>query len=69
TVTVDHRGDELAVKVVDRGRGGSVGGSGYGIVGMRERVGLLHGEFSAGPLPDGGFRVAAVLPIPVEAGR
>ncbi|MDD9376356.1 histidine kinase [Streptomyces sp. ZAF1911] len=69
TVTVDHRRDELAVDVLDRGRGGSAGGSGYGIVGMRERVGLLHGEFSAGPLPDGGFRVAAVLPIPVEAAR
>ncbi|MFZ3492484.1 sensor histidine kinase [Streptomyces sp. 5.8] len=69
TVTVDHRGDELAVEVVDLGRGGGVGGSGYGIVGMRERVGLLHGEFSAGPLPAGGFRVAAVLPVPVEAGR
>ncbi|MFB6516420.1 sensor histidine kinase [Streptomyces sp. NPDC056401] len=69
TVTVDYRRDELAVDVLDRGRGGSAGGSGYGIVGMRERVGLLHGEFSAGPLPDGGFRVAAVLPIPVEAAR
>ncbi|MET9852521.1 histidine kinase [Streptomyces sp. NPDC006450] len=69
TVTVDHRGDELAVDVVDLGRGGGVGGSGYGIVGMRERVGLLHGEFSAGPLPGGGFRVAALLPVPGEAGR
>lgn len=69
TVTVDHRGDELAVEVVDLGCGGGVGGSGYGIVGMRERVGLLHGEFSAGPRPEGGFRVAAVLPVPVEAGR
>lgn len=69
TVTVEYRGDELAVDVVDLGRGGGVGGSGYGIVGMRERVGLLHGEFSAGPHPDGGFRVAALLPIPVEAGR
>lgn len=69
TVTVDFRADELAVEVVDLGRGGSVAGSGYGIVGMRERVGLLHGEFSAGPLPSGGFRVAAVLPVPVEAGR
>lgn len=69
TVTVDYRRGELAVEVLDRGRGGSAGGSGYGIVGMRERVGLLHGEFSAGPLPDGGFRVAALLPIPVEAAR
>ncbi|MER5481629.1 histidine kinase [Streptomyces sp. NPDC002812] len=68
-VTVDYRRGELAVDVLDRGRGGHAGGSGYGIVGMRERVGLLHGEFSAGPLPDGGFRVAAVLPLPVEAAR
>jgi hypothetical protein len=31
---------------------------------MRERVALLHGEFSAGPRPEGGFRVAARLPLP-----
>jgi signal transduction histidine kinase len=35
---------------------------GYGLVGMRERVSLLHGRFDAGPRPDGGFRVAAWLP-------
>lgn len=74
TVTVDHRPGELAVEVTDRGHGhghgrGTPGGTGYGLVGMRERVGLLHGEFSAGPLPDGGFRVVAVLPIPLEAAR
>lgn len=72
SVTVDYRPGELAVDIVDLGRGGGAGGaggSGYGIVGMRERVGLLDGEFSAGPRPEGGFRVAALLPIPVEAGR
>ncbi|MGW7002967.1 sensor histidine kinase [Streptomyces sp. NPDC054933] len=42
-------------------------GHGYGIVGMGERVGLLHGEFSAGPCPGGGFRVTARLPVPVGA--
>ncbi|MFH9353183.1 sensor histidine kinase [Kitasatospora sp. NPDC017646] len=42
-------------------------GQGYGIVGMRERISLLHGEFSAGPRPDGGFRVVARLPLPQEA--
>jgi len=30
---------------------------------MRERVGLLDGEFSAGPTADGGYAVAAVLPL------
>ncbi len=69
SVTVDYRPDELAVDIVDLGSGGTVEGSGYGIAGMRERVSLLHGEFSAGPRPAGGFRVAARLPVPGEAGR
>ncbi|MFD3546342.1 sensor histidine kinase [Streptomyces sp. NPDC058655] len=69
SVTVDYRPDELAVDIVDLGAGGTVAESGYGIAGMRERVSLLHGEFSAGPRPEGGFRVAARLPVPVEAGR
>ncbi|WP_103884161.1 sensor histidine kinase [Actinacidiphila yanglinensis] len=66
SVTVDHREDALLLEVVDLGCGGDPAGAGagYGIVGMRERVGLLHGEFSAGPRPDGGFRVAARLPLP-----
>lgn len=47
------------------GRRGS--GAGYGITGMRERTALLRGEFTAGPRPGGGFRVAARLPVPEEA--
>ena len=42
----------------------TVGGSGHGIIGMRERVSLLSGEFSAGPLPGYGFRVSARIPLP-----
>jgi signal transduction histidine kinase len=38
-------------------------GTGHGIIGMRERVNLCGGEFSAGPLPGGGFRVRALLPL------
>jgi signal transduction histidine kinase len=30
---------------------------------MRERVALLGGSLSAGPAPDGGFVVSAVLPL------
>lgn len=36
---------------------------GRGIVGMRERCGLLGGELSAGPRPCGGFEVRARLPL------
>ncbi|WP_411074669.1 histidine kinase [Streptomyces sp. cmx-4-7] len=71
TVTVDHSDPEaLALTVEDLGpapgreRERSGGGSGYGLPGMRERVGLLHGDFTAGPRPGGGFRVAARLPLP-----
>jgi signal transduction histidine kinase len=56
-----------AVTVLDPGahRPGSVlGGSGHGIIGMRERVMLLGGEFSAGPLPGYGFQVTAHIPLP-----
>jgi signal transduction histidine kinase len=45
----------------------SIGGSGHGIIGMRERVSLLGGEFSAGPLPGYGFQVSAHIPLPSEA--
>src|SRR5439155_6301524 len=42
----------------------SIGGSGHGIIGMRERMSLLGGEFSAGPLPGYGFQVSAHIPLP-----
>ncbi|GAB7187190.1 histidine kinase [Kitasatospora sp. Ki12] len=68
-VSVDHRtAGELSVEVTDRGRGyGSEPGSGFGLAGLRERVALLDGEFDAGPRADGGFRVAATLPVPALA--
>jgi signal transduction histidine kinase len=36
---------------------------GHGLAGMRERVALLGGSLTAGPAPDGGFVVSAVLPL------
>lgn len=39
------------------------GGGGHGLVGMRERVAMLDGRLEAGPTPDGGFSVIAVLPL------
>lgn len=65
-VSVEFREDELTVVVVDSGTHRGSGGSGYGLAGMRDRIELLHGEFSAGPRAEGGFRVAARIPVPTE---
>ncbi|MFJ9208980.1 sensor histidine kinase [Streptomyces sp. NPDC102264] len=37
-------------------------GNRSGLVGLEERIALLGGSFTAGPLWDGGFRVTALLP-------
>ncbi|MEO3973268.1 sensor histidine kinase [Streptomyces sp. CAU 1734] len=44
-------------------------GTGHGLIGMRERVRLTGGTLDTGPLPDGGFRVAARLPVETPATR
>jgi signal transduction histidine kinase len=68
-VSVDYRDEEIAIEVADSGQGGKITpGTGYGLAGMRERVALLHGHFTAGPQPGGGFRVSARLPVPEMAG-
>lgn len=62
--------NELHLQVTDDGRetqGRPAGGSGgYGLIGMRERVALLHGWLSAGRAPGGGWRVEAWLPLEGE---
>ncbi|WP_280670706.1 MULTISPECIES: sensor histidine kinase [unclassified Kitasatospora] len=69
-VAIDFGNEELSVEVLDDGRGPTATGpaQGFGIVGMRERVGLLHGHLSVGASPEGGFRVVARLPLPEPAG-
>jgi signal transduction histidine kinase len=67
-VTVRATPEALEVEVVDDGRRGAAAtaaanGAGRGIAGMRERAAMLGGSLQAGPLPGGGFRVHARLPL------
>ena len=64
--------DALDVEVTDDGRGAAAAlleapHRGYGLVGMRERVGMIGGELVAGPRAGGGFEVRAYLPLGVPA--
>lgn len=72
TVQLTYGPDGLAVEVSDDGAGsgfgGSASGSGYGLVGMRERVALYGGTLETGPRDEGGFRVSARLPLKAEEG-
>ncbi len=37
-------------------------GAGHGVLGMHERVGMLNGDMTNGPTPDGGYEVTVFLP-------
>jgi len=65
TVHVRHGEGETTVEVSTEGPGSrtpSPGGSGRGLAGLRERIGVLGGEFSAGRGSGGGFVVRARIP-------
>jgi signal transduction histidine kinase len=68
-VSVHYRADAVEVRIADRG-GGSLnarlGGSGHGLVGMRERVRVYGGELHAGRRRGGGFEVNVRLPLEGE---
>jgi len=64
-VLIRYGDADLRLEVRDDGLGPRAGnGAGHGLIGMRERVNLFGGELDAGPRPDGGFAVAARLPLP-----
>jgi signal transduction histidine kinase len=72
SVRVRYQDGQVEIQVDDDGTAGSgawaghqqrpAGGTGNGIAGMTERARALGGSLSAGPRPDGGFRVTARLP-------
>jgi signal transduction histidine kinase len=43
-------------------------GAGHGLLGMRERAGMLGGTLTAGPCPEGGYEVTARLPTDPPGG-
>jgi signal transduction histidine kinase len=76
-VVVRYGASDLSVEITDPGTGARAAAgaghrpasapfamsSGHGITGMRERVSLCGGEFSAAALPGQGFKVTAHLPL------
>ena len=76
TIQIGYRPDAVLVEVVDTGSPGVTAaspatgairvGNGTGIDGMRQRATALGGGLEAGPRPEGGFRVAARLPVEVD---
>jgi signal transduction histidine kinase len=66
SVTIRTVGGSLELDVSDDGTAAvpvPAAGPGRGLAGMRERAAMLGGTLDAGPLPDGGFRVRALLPL------
>ncbi|MFJ4775912.1 sensor histidine kinase [Streptomyces sp. NPDC088762] len=73
-VRLTYRQDEVAVEVCDDGAGAPppvsrpAARTGYGLIGMHERVALQGGTLEAAARDGGGFRVAARLPAPGTRG-
>ncbi|MGW2273499.1 sensor histidine kinase [Streptomyces yangpuensis] len=73
-VRLTYRPDEVCVEVCDDGAGAPpplarpAAGTGYGLIGMHERVALQGGSLEAAARDGGGFRVAARLPVPAGRG-
>jgi signal transduction histidine kinase len=66
SVKVLAQQDTLVVEVRNERAGGrspALPSGGHGLIGLRERAGLLGGTFQAGPTSEGGFRVSATYPL------
>ncbi|MFI6444506.1 sensor histidine kinase [Kitasatospora sp. NPDC050543] len=67
SVALRYEPDALVVEVANGPAPGAAGAEpgvsgGQGLTGLRERARLVGGMVHAGPTPDGGYRLAAVLP-------
>jgi signal transduction histidine kinase len=63
-VRLSYSASQLRIEIRDDGTGPqATDGLGHGLVGIRERVKIYHGEIQTGAAPDGGFILLAQLPI------
>ncbi len=65
-IGVSYREQNVLVEVVNEagtGTGPGPCGSGRGLIGLRERVAIFGGQLDSGPRPEGGWRLAATLPV------
>jgi signal transduction histidine kinase len=67
TVCLRYGVEDLEIDITDEGPNPTgpppARGVGHGLVGMRERVSMFGGVFTAGPRPEGGFEVRARIPV------
>jgi signal transduction histidine kinase len=70
-VRIDYRARDLLIDVSNAraaaggagpGSAVGVGGSGRGLIGLRERIAIYGGSLEVGPRPAGGWRVRATIP-------
>src|SRR5215210_8954959 len=66
-IRVTRDGEKVRAEVIDDGLGSSAEregmATGSGLSGLAERVAASGGDFQAGPLPEGGFRLCVSLPL------
>jgi signal transduction histidine kinase len=68
-VRIEYRDVDLLIEVTNEGaaltarESGRERGSGRGLLGLRERIAIYGGSLEAGPLPGGGWRVRATIPL------
>ncbi|MFJ2739774.1 histidine kinase [Streptomyces sp. NPDC087440] len=69
-VAVGHHASALSIRVANTAPTTRAphpfSGDGHGVLGMRERVSMLGGEFSNGSTVEGGYLVVAVLPLAAD---
>jgi signal transduction histidine kinase len=63
-LAVRYRTGAVCVEVVNGASAGSAtAGGGHGLIGLAERVAVFGGRLEVGPRPEGGWRLAASLPV------